>query len=211
MENPAQNKETIVVLATENRGKEKEMRDLLAGRPWQLRSLRDYPELRLPPETGETFLENARIKARFVASATGCLAIGDDSGLEVDALSGAPGVYSARFAGEDKDSAANNAKLLREMEGVPTEKRTARFRCVIVVAAPDGRELSCEGSCEGRISEAPAGSDGFGYDPLLYLPELGRTMAELSLQEKNGLSHRSRALRAVLPALDALLEADTAE
>ena len=158
-----------VVLATRNQGKIKEFAALLAGFDLIVKGLDQYPEIGDIPETGDTFLDNARIKARTVAEATGLVAVADDSGIVVDALDGAPGVYSARYSGEDATPARNNEKLLRELRGVPTEKRSARFACVMVAAAPDGREISAEGFWEGRIAEAPEGDGGFGYDPKLRL------------------------------------------
>jgi XTP/dITP diphosphohydrolase len=145
-------------------------------------------------EDGETFLENARKKAHPAAKASGLPTLGEDSGLEVDALGGAPGIYSARYAREDGGDDANNRKLRREMEDVPPGKRGARYRCVAVLAFPDGREITGEGSCEGEIAREPRGSGGFGYDPVFLLPD-GRMMAELSSAEKDAISHRGRALR----------------
>ncbi len=153
-------------------------------------------------EDGVTFVENALAKARQAARATGLPAIADDSGLEVDALDGAPGVYSARYAGPGADDDRNNAKLLEALRGVPPARRTARFRCVAVFVDPArGLELVREGACEGEILEAPRGDDGFGYDPLFFVPTVGRTMAELPLEEKNRLSHRAAAFRALADAL----------
>jgi len=198
-----------IVLATHNPGKVKELKDLLADLPFavEVKSLQDYPALGAIKETGRTFHENARLKAQAVFAFTGLPSIADDSGLEVDALGGGPGVYSARYAGEGATDGDNNEKLLRELAGVPEEQRTARFRSVIcAVFAPD-REYFAEGVCEGRIAFAPRGSNGFGYDPLfLVAPDYRRTMAELSLAEKNAVSHRSRAFRNLKPLLVKLLE-----
>jgi XTP/dITP diphosphohydrolase len=160
-------------------------------------------------EDGETFAANAAKKAREVAAAAGLPALADDSGLEVDALDGAPGVRSARYAGAGHDDAANNRRLLAELAGVPTARRTARFRCAVALADPRGPlgdtvEIR-EGACAGVILESPRGHNGFGYDPLFLYPELGRTFAELSLEEKGRLSHRARALAAMLPVLRAYL------
>ncbi len=151
-----------------------------------------------PEETGETFLANARIKARAAFELFGCAALADDSGLEVDALDGAPGVRSARYAGDDATDALNNEKLLSALDGLAADRRRARFRCVIVLIAEDGSELVAQGSCEGHIGIAPRGEAGFGYDPL-FLPDAvpGRTMAELSLAEKTAISHRGAALAAL--------------
>jgi len=150
------------------------------------------------PETGTTFEENALIKARHVQSVSGEIALADDSGLEVDYLNGAPGVYSARFAGVGASDAQKNTKLLETLSGVPLEKRTARFVCVIALVFPDGKELLSRGTFEGIIAERPVGENGFGYDPLLFVPEQGRTVAQMSDSEKNEVSHRGKALRKML-------------
>ena len=156
-----------------------------------------------PEETGETFAENALIKARAAVAETGLAAVADDSGLVVDALDGEPGVWSARYAGVHGDDAANNAKLLRNLEGVASDARTARFMSVVALVRPDGSELLGEGACEGEIGFAPRGDGGFGYDPL-FLPRdtPGRTMAELSPDEKNAISHRFHALTRLCVVLD---------
>ena len=182
-----------IVLATKNEGKRKELETLLAGAA-TVYSLRDYPECSDIEETGETFVANARIKAEYVAEYTGVPALADDSGLAVDALDGSPGVYSARFAGEDKDDGKNNEKLLHCLEGVPREERTARFICALVYKDPKGDSIEVEGTCEGEIASEPKGTNGFGYDPLMYIPQLQKTLAELSSEEKNRISHRSKAL-----------------
>lgn len=196
-----------LVLATHNRGKVRELENLLAeaGLALRVATLDRFPHVALPEETGSTFLENARLKAEAVARQTGLPALADDSGLCVDALGGRPGVYSARFAGPDANDAANNARLLRELAGVPAERRSARFRSVVVLALPDGRWTWAAGEARGRILEAPRGAGGFGYDPLFYSDELGMTFAEAGLDAKNAVSHRARALRALLPALRAWL------
>jgi len=186
-----------VVLATRNEGKIAELRALLKDYGLNVLGLGDFPGLGEIEETGTTFLENARLKAVAVAEATGLPALADDSGLEVDALDGAPGVYSARYSPEGTDE-ANWKKLLRELDGVPEEKRTARFRCVMVAHAPSGAEITAEGAWEGRISAAPEGDGGFGYDPVFFDPELGRTAATLSREDKNARSHRGKALTALL-------------
>lgn len=183
-----------VVLASGNRGKLRELQALLGG-DWKLLS---QAELGIDgaAETGETFLENALLKARHAAAASGLPAIADDSGLEVDALGGAPGVHSARYAGADADDAANNARLLAELAGVPAAGRGARFRCVMVyLEHPDAEPLVAEAAWEGRIAEAPRGSGGFGYDPLFIDPRDGRHSAELPPAEKNRRSHRGQAAR----------------
>ena len=191
-----------VVLASRNRGKLREIVPLLAGLNLDLVTVDEIAadcELR---EDAATYEENALAKARQAALATGLPAIADDSGLEVDALDGAPGVYSARYAGTPSDDACNNAKLLAALRDVPAAGRTARFRCVATFVDPaSGVELARSGACEGEILAAPRGDLGFGYDPLFLVPALGRTMAELPLDEKNRLSHRAAAFRALAAAL----------
>ena len=191
-----------VVLASRNRGKLREIVPLLAGLDFELCTVDEIaPDCELR-EDGDTFEANALAKARQAARATGLPAIADDSGLEVSALSGAPGVYSARYAGLPSDDARNNAKLLEALRGVPAARRAARFRCVAVfVDAARGIEIVRTGDCAGEILEAPRGDLGFGYDPLFLVPALGRTMAELPLDEKNRLSHRAAAFRALADAL----------
>lgn len=190
-----------LVLATCNLGKVEELKELLQPLSLEIYSLRDFPGLKLPPETGRTFEENAILKARFVSSLTGLAALGDDSGLEVEALGGAPGVYSSRFAGEGATDAQNNEKLLGLLKGYPEEKRRARFRCVLALCTPEGDVYTGEGTLEGVITEEPRGNHGFGYDPVFLLPEAGKTLAELEPRVKNNLSHRARALKALWPAL----------
>jgi XTP/dITP diphosphohydrolase len=192
-----------VVLASRNRGKLREIVPLLAGLNLELVTVDEIaPDCELR-EDAATFEDNALAKARQAAQATGLAAIADDSGLEVDALDGAPGVYSARYAGTPSDDARNNAKLLAALRDVPAARRTARFRCVATFVDPEsGVELARSGACEGEILAAPRGDLGFGYDPLFLVPALGRTMAELPLDEKNGLSHRAAAFRALAAALD---------
>ena len=197
-----------VVVATRNKGKLREIIPLLAGAPLLARLAFDLctidevaPDAELR-EDGVTFVENALAKARQAARATGLPAIADDSGLEVDALDGAPGVYSARYAGPGADDARNNSKLLEALRGVPSGARTARFRCVAVFVDPArSLEIVRDGACEGEVLQAPRGEDGFGYDPLFFVPTVGRTMAELPLEEKNRLSHRAAAFRALADAL----------
>ena len=196
---------TSYIVATFNRHKAAELLALLAFPGVTLVSLADWPGAESPEETGATLLENARIKARAAVSLTGLPAIADDTGLEVDALDGAPGVHAARYSGPGATYASNVAKLLRELEGVPAERRTARFKTVCVAAWPDGRELHAEGVLEGSIAEAPRGEQGFGYDPVFQPAGESRTYAELSEAEKNASSHRARAAR----ALGELLAAST--
>ncbi len=159
-------------------------------------ALGEVPGARLPEETGDSYAANALLKARAAAALTGALALADDSGLEVDALGGAPGVHSARYGGPELDDAGRCARLLEALRDVPAERRTARFRCVIALACPDGRHRLVEGMAEGLILAAPRGRGGFGYDPLFYYPPLGRTFAELTEAEKAEVSHRGRAMRA---------------
>jgi XTP/dITP diphosphohydrolase len=200
-----------LVFATRNRGKLVELRELLAGSGVEVLSI-DEAEARLGARIAEvvedqpTFATNAAKKAREVATATQLPALADDSGLEVDALGGAPGVYSARYAGAGHDDAANNAKLLAELAGVPADQRTARFRCALAFHDPSSATATVfEGACEGTILEAPRGTGGFGYDPLFYSPELGMTFAEAGVGTKNHLSHRARAMVKMKPQLLALL------
>jgi XTP/dITP diphosphohydrolase len=183
-----------LLLASGNPGKLVELQALLRGLPVEVVSRPDLPDV---AETGETFVENAILKAHAAALWSGEWALADDSGLEVDALDGAPGVLSHRYAGPDATDAERNARLLAELAGVPDARRTARFRCAVALAAPDGRVWTAEGTCEGKIAHAPRGEHGFGYDPIFRLPDLNRTMAELLPAEKNHLSHRARALTAM--------------
>lgn len=195
-----------IVIASRNRGKISEFRVLLQGLSVDVLSLSDFPDLPDIPETGKTFRENALLKAQFVTAATGLIALADDSGLEVDYLQGAPGVYSARFAGPNSDDQANNKKLLASLEGVPCNDRTARFRCVVAITTPQGGEFISEGTCEGMIARSPRGNSGFGYDPLFLAPSLGKTFAELGPSGKNRISHRARALHTAREILALLLK-----
>lgn len=192
-----------LVLATRNAHKVAEIARLLDGSGVECATLDAYPGVPEVVEDRPTLEGNAAKKAAETAAACGAWALADDTGLEVDALGGAPGVYSARWAGPGCTYADNCAKLLRELAGVPAERRGARFRAVIALAAPDGRLESVEGRLEGRIGLAARGSGGFGYDPLFVLPD-GRTLAELAMDEKNAVSHRGLALRAILPKLRGL-------
>lgn len=194
---------TVIVLATRNQGKVKEFQHLLAGYPIELRSLNDFGPIPEAEEDGETFDDNAYKKALFTAKVLGLPAIADDSGLVVDALNGAPGVYSARYSGENATDQANIEKLLHEMEGI-TERRAA-FACVISIAVPSGPALTYEGRCEGRITTEVCGKGGFGYDPVFYYPPLGKTFAECSMEEKNKVSHRGQALNEVAKEFDKVL------
>jgi len=196
-----------LIVATSNPGKLREFRELLADLPFDLCSMAERG-LTAPEETGSSFLDNAVLKARHAAAAVpGAAAIADDSGLEVDALCGAPGILSARYAGPGADDDANNAKLLRELAGVPSERRGARYRCVLAyVAAPaDAAPLIAEGVWEGSILDAPRGTGGFGYDAYFWLPQLRLTVAELAPAEKNRMSHRGMAMRALREKMTALV------
>lgn len=183
-----------VVLATKNIGKAKEIGRILEGSGVEIISLEGFPSVELPPETGKTMDENALLKARAISKATGLPALADDSGLEVDFLGGAPGVYSARYSGEKATDEENWKKLLRELEGVGGEKRGARFRCALALVGFDENEYLFEGVFEGVIAEAPRGANGFGYDPVFIATGTGRTAAELAPEEKNRISHRARAI-----------------
>ena len=195
-----------LVLATANPHKVAELRDMLNGSGWQIDFLASYPDFVMPEEDGDTFAANAAMKAQAVANFTGCPALADDSGLEVDILAGRPGVYSARFAGLQKSDRANNALLLQLLAGVPDEERTARFQAAVAIALPDGTTDICEGACPGIIVQEPRGEGGFGYDALLYLPEWQKTVAELSMAEKNRISHRAKAVQKAIPLLKRLLD-----
>jgi XTP/dITP diphosphohydrolase len=194
-----------LLLASANQGKLRELRTILAGLPVELvglaeAGLGDPPEVE---ETGDTFLENALLKARAYAGWSGLAAVADDSGLEVDALGGAPGVRSARYAGQGASDQANLDKLLAAMAGVPPERRTARFRCAAVLTDPGGREWHAEASWEGRLLEAPRGSGGFGYDPVFLPDGWELTSAEVDQATKDAASHRGKAFRALRPAIEA--------
>ena len=196
-----------IVLATNNAGKVREFAAILADLPVRLITAREAGIGEFPPETGETFAANAQAKAVFVTSTTGLPAIADDSGLVVDALGGAPGVYSARYGGPDADDADRCTLVLNALGAVPLEARTARFVAAIALSLPDGSRIESEGSLEGAIADAPRGTHGFGYDPIFLVGGSGtdRTLAELTDDEKNGISHRARALAALRPQLLALL------
>jgi XTP/dITP diphosphohydrolase len=200
-----------LVMATRNPGKVRELQELLKNTGVNLLSLADFPEIPEIPEDGATFQENAATKAKAVARLTAFPALADDSGLVVDALNGAPGVFSARYAQDltaprSPGDADNWLKLLEEMRDVPWEKRAARFVCEIALALPDGRLLRAHGECEGIIALAPQGDHGFGYDPVFWVPEYGATMAELGPAVKNQISHRAGALAACRDLLAAVLD-----
>lgn len=182
-----------LLVATGNRGKLKEIELLMLGTVERVLSPEDFGTLPDVEEDGETFADNAVKKARSAAVSTGKPVIADDSGLVVDTLGGLPGVRSARFAGETAGDAENNAKLLSELEGVPADRRTAAFRCVIALCMPDGRCQTFDGELKGTILDAPRGGGGFGYDPLFFVSEYGQTLAELPMEVKNAISHRGKA------------------
>jgi XTP/dITP diphosphohydrolase len=195
-----------VIIATKNPGKAMEFEHIFSSRGIKVRTLLDFPEIPDVDETGSTFEENAILKAEAVAQALGKMVIGDDSGLIVDALEGRPGIYSARYAGEPKNDENNTDKVLSELDGLPEEKRSARFYCALAVAIPGQETMTVSGTCEGRILEERRGSNGFGYDPVFYVPEKGLAMAELSSDEKNKISHRANALKKLDAVLDSILE-----
>ena len=197
-----------LVLATRNQGKVREFRrilDAISNCAINLVGLEEFPHTTDVEETGTTFKENALLKARSVCKETGLPAIADDSGLCVDALNGAPGIFSARFAGVHGDDKANNAKLLRDLESVPEEKRSAHFTCAAALVLPDGREHVCEEIFEGSILFAPIGDHGFGYDPLFRPHGLAISSAQMSAEEKDSISHRGKSLRAIAPHVINLL------
>ena len=187
-----------IVLATGNKGKVKEMADVLADFGFEVIAQTDLG-IESPEETGLTFVENAILKARYASEKSGLPAIADDSGLVVDALNGAPGLYSARYAGHHGDDQANNEKLIRELQG--KSDRTGHYVCALALVYPDGREVTAEGYCDGLVQDEPKGDNGFGYDPYFYVPEFKKTMAELSIEEKEKISHRGRALRELINKL----------
>jgi len=184
-----------LMVATRNRGKVREIREALKGLGLRIYALSDFDGVPEIEEDGKSFTENALKKARFYSKVFGKLTLADDSGLEVDSLKGMPGIYSARYAGERASNRENNQKLLKEMGEIPLSKRGARFKCVMALVSPDGKETMTEGFCKGRIGMRERGKRGFGYDPLFILPKYGKTMAQLHLKEKNRISHRGKALR----------------
>lgn len=187
------------LIATGNPHKAEAIRRLLSDYSLELVDLSEFPGLAEPIENGDSFLANALIKSRYYCRATGLIALADDSGLEIDALDGRPGVHSARFAGADTPHSVKMAKVLELLQDTPPEQRTARFRCVASVTFPDGREFHADGSMEGVIADAPRGEGGFGYDPIVFIPELEKTVAELSPLQKDEISHRGLAFRRLAP------------
>ena len=190
-----------VIFATGNEGKMKEIREILGDLDIELRSLKDAGIHADIVEDGKTFEENAQIKARAIEKLTGEIVLADDSGLEIDYLNGEPGIYSARYMGEDTSYRIKNANLIQRLDGVTDEKRTARFVCAIAAAFPDGTMKTVRAAMEGRIGYEERGENGFGYDPIFYLPEYGCSSAEISMEEKNKISHRGKALRAIKDVL----------
>jgi len=195
-----------IVLATGNQHKLREFQKILDADSLEIVPQSAFPGCPEVIEDGSSFEENALKKARAIAAHTGCVAMADDSGLEVDALDGAPGIYSARYAGEPRSDKRNIALLLKSMRDVDTPRRGAQFRCVIAVVTPDGRELVAQGLCRGRITTEPLGSDGFGYDPVFLHEPSGRTFAQLDSAEKNSISHRGLAVHNVRELLPAFLK-----
>lgn len=190
------------IIATHNPGKVKEFKDILAPKGYDVKSLADIGFLEEIEETGHTFEENAVLKAEAVAKAVNKMVIADDSGLSVDNLGGSPGVYSARYAGEQKDDTANINKVLQELRGIEKEQRTARFRCALAVSIPGEETKTVEGHVEGYIAEEPKGENGFGYDPIFIVKDKDKTMAELTSDEKNKISHRANALKKLSQLLE---------
>lgn len=195
-----------IIFATGNEGKMREIRMILEDLGVPIISMKEAGVFTTVEENGSSFEENAALKARAVMEQTGGIVLADDSGLEIDWLDGAPGIYSARFMGEETSYDIKNAALIEKLAGVPDEKRTARFVCAIACALPDGRILTSRGVMEGRIGYEIRGKNGFGYDPIFYLPEYGCTSAEISPEQKNELSHRGKALRSMKEKLEYILK-----
>lgn len=189
------------VVATRNEGKIKEIREIMKCFPFNIISMEQYGITGDIEETGTSFEENALIKATAVHKTSGGFVMADDSGLEVDFLNGSPGIYSSRFAGENASDKDRNDKLLKLMEGVPFEKRTARFVCAVAVVLPDGTYFTVRGTCEGYIAFEVKGDNGFGYDPLFYMPEYEKTVAQMPKEVKNSVSHRGKALKLMVEEL----------
>ncbi|RFU65918.1 XTP/dITP diphosphatase [Peribacillus glennii] len=197
-----------VIIATKNKGKAKEFESLFHPKGYQVLTLLDLDPSIDVEETGTTFEENAILKAEAIANEFGRFVVADDSGLIVDALDGRPGIYSARYAGEEKNDAANTAKVLEELEGIPDAQRTARFYCALALASPNQQTITVSGSVDGIIAKVPSGENGFGYDPVFYVQEKGKMMAEMDSGEKNAISHRAKALKALEEKLDQFIEGE---
>lgn len=201
----------LVVIASHNRSKSREIEQLLreglADLPVEIRLLADYPDAPpAPDENADSYVGNALIKARACAAFTHAISFADDAGLEIDALGGKPGMHSRRFAGEETPFSVKMSLLLEMLRAVPAERRTARFRCAVAIALPDGTTYTFEDMLEGRIADAPRGQAGFGYDPIFYVPSLGCTLAELPPTFKNRISHRAKVMRQAIPCLRTLLK-----
>lgn len=200
----------VVVIASHNRSKSREIEQLLlaglSDLAASIRLLADYTDAPEPPdENAENYVGNAVIKARACAAFTGALSFADDAGLEIDALNGAPGVHSRRYAGEQTPFPVKMGVILEQLKDIPPERRTARFRCAVAIATPTGELYTFEDTLEGRIADAPRGQAGFGYDPIFYVPALGCTLAELPSDFKNRISHRAKVMRQAIPKLRELL------
>lgn len=191
-----------IIIATKNKGKAEEFRAIFKDKGIDIETLADYPDLPEVEETGKTFAENALLKAETIHQALGEMVLADDSGLSVDALNGEPGIYSARYAGPEKDDQKNYEKLLANLEAVPEEDRTAHFSCTLALVDDKREPLIIEGILKGRILEEPRGENGFGYDPVFYIPDLGKSSAELSADQKNKISHRGKAIEELLAQFD---------
>ncbi|MDY3973071.1 XTP/dITP diphosphatase [uncultured Veillonella sp.] len=187
-----------LVVATHNKGKIREFKAAFEALGLDVVGVGELVNVPEPVEDGETFLDNARIKANYYMKATGLPCLADDSGLAVDVLGGEPGVHSARYAGDACDDEANNRKLIENLQAIPFEERTAHYVCELALVYPDGREFTARGTCSGLIQDKPVGDGGFGYDPYFYLPDVKQTMAQISLEEKNKRSHRGLALKELL-------------
>lgn len=195
-----------IIIATKNKGKAKEFEQMFSARGYKVLTLLDFPELLEVEETGTTFEENAILKATAISNELAKTVISDDSGLVVDALGGNPGIYSARYAGEEKNDEANIDKVLAELESVPDSERTARFYCALAIAKPNQEPVTVFGTCEGTILHERRGTNGFGYDPIFFSLEKNKAMAELSAAEKNQISHRAQALKKLNEQFDSLLK-----
>lgn len=183
-----------ILIATKNIGKVNEFKALFSQMGIEVKSLLDFPEVTDVEETGSSFVENAVLKAEAISTQFNEIVIADDSGLTIDVLNGRPGIFSARYAGEEKNDQANNKKVLSELAGVPFKKRKAHFQCALAVAFPQKETITVEGVCDGYITEEPIGNNGFGYDPIFFIVEKNKTMAQLTKEEKNKISHRALAL-----------------